>query len=231
MPGRCPGSAARDTRLPFDDPATGKWLTGSAGYAALVPHALPTECRALLDEGLRRDYVRTEQVQPVLRGQLDLRAQLTHRYGVVDRLHVRNFERRVDTWENLAQLPLPACPHLGPAGPGRRRGDRPAARPRAARGEPTAAEGPTLGSGRPADGRAGGAGVRRAAGGGRRGPGHQDERRDRHQLLTHIAGYTTPGGRHPGRSGVLGIDTRPAPEQAAQPLRELVAEFAAGGGS
>ncbi|MFF4044145.1 hypothetical protein [Streptomyces sp. NPDC001816] len=40
-----------------------------------------------------------------------------------------------------------------------------------------------------------------------------------------------PGGRHLGTIRALGIDTRPAPEQAAQPLRELVAKFAAGGGS
>ncbi|MFP8903186.1 McrC family protein [Streptomyces atacamensis] len=72
---------------------------------------------------------------------------------------------------------------------------------------------------------------------------------DRHQLLTYIAGYTTPDAPlaaivHPGPRGatrrtltiagprgtlgeirVLGLDTRLPPRQAAEPLRGLVAEF------
>ncbi|MGW2744463.1 McrC family protein [Streptomyces sp. NPDC001450] len=337
---------ARDTRLPFDDPASRKWLTGSAGYAAVVPHALLTECRALLDEGLRRDYVRTEQVQPVLRGQLDLRAQLTHRYGVVDRLHVRNFERRVDTWENLVcgaalhaaiplaadanlalalrdlaeRFPRPQLPVTAPRLLARARYTRLNSRYRPAHTWARL----VLGGGGVTDllhDRGLPAGslllrmdrlwevvVQRMAAraaqefGGRHvevaevpairtsdetGPYPQPFRPDilvrfedpearylpvdakyigydgkrlsaenRHQLLTYIAGYTTPdaplaalvhpgpegatsrtvridgpGGRHLGTIRVLGIDTRLTPEQAAQPLRELVAEFAAGGGS
>ncbi|MFJ5231365.1 PE-PGRS family protein [Kitasatospora sp. NPDC088391] len=78
---------------------------------------------------------------------------------------------------------------------------------------------------------------------------------DRHQLLTYIAGYTTPAAPvaaivHPARSGtshrtlrvlgprgplgaieVFGLDTRLPPEQAARPLREFIASFAAPAGS
>ncbi|ANP54088.1 5-methylcytosine-specific restriction enzyme subunit McrC [Streptomyces griseochromogenes] len=337
---------ASDTRLPLDGPAPRKWLTGTAGYAAVVPHALLAECRALLDEGLRRDYVRTEQVRPVLRGQLDLRAQLTHRYGAVDRLHVRNFERRVDIWENLicgaalraaiplaadanlalalrdlaARFPRPQLPATAPRLLARARYTRLNSRYRPAH----TWAGLVLGGGGVTDllhDRGLPAGslllrtdrlwevvVRRMAAraarefGGRHvevaevpairtsdeaGPYPQPFRPDalvrfedprtrflpvdakyigydgrrlsaenRHQLLTYIAGYTTadaplaalvhpspqgatsrtvridgPGGRHLGTIRVLGIDTRLAPDQAAQPLRELVAEFAAGGGS
>src|SRR5207248_872539 len=45
-------------------------------------------------------YVAEDRVEPVLRGRLDLRARTSGRYGMVDRLHVRTFERRSDVWEN-----------------------------------------------------------------------------------------------------------------------------------
>ncbi|MEU6995876.1 PE-PGRS family protein [Streptomyces sp. NPDC046465] len=75
---------------------------------------------------------------------------------------------------------------------------------------------------------------------------------DRHQLLTYIAGYTEPDAPlalvvHPSPDGhsrrllriagprgclglieVLGLDTRAAPKDAAGPLREAIARFAAG---
>ncbi|MFF4570129.1 McrC family protein [Streptomyces sp. NPDC001410] len=336
---------ARDTPVPHD-PTPRKWLTGKAGYADAVPHALLMECRALLTEGLRRDYVRTEQVQPVLRGQLDLRAQLTQRYGVVDQLHVRTFERQVDIWENLicgaalhAAIPLATdaslaralrdtAEHFPRPRPevtpsrllARARYTRHNSRYRAShswarlvfggggltdllcdRGLPAgslllgmdllwervvrrmAARAAADFGGRHVD-VTGGRAIRTSD---ETGPYPQPFRPDvlvrfedprarflpvdakyigydgkrlsagnRHQLLTYIAGYTTPdaplaalvhpspegatsrtvridgpGGRHLGTIRVLGIDTRLAPEQAAQPLRELVAEFAAGGGS
>jgi 5-methylcytosine-specific restriction enzyme subunit McrC len=77
---------------------------------------------------------------------------------------------------------------------------------------------------------------------------------DRHQLLTYIAGYTAPAAPlavivHPGPQGasrrtleikgpggrlglieVLGLDTSLTPQQAAEPLRELVAQFAGADG-
>ncbi|MGW1955220.1 McrC family protein [Streptomyces sp. NPDC001920] len=334
---------AQDVPVPHDQtPRT--WLTGKAGYASVVPHALLTECRALLDEGLRREYVRTEQEQPVLRGQLDLRTQLSRRYGAVDRLHVRTFERHLGTWENLicgAALHA-AIPLASDAGLARALRDLaehfPRPRPEVkASGLMARARYTRLNSRyRAAHTWArlvlGGGGVtdlltdrglpskslllgmdllwervvrRMAAGaaaefGGRRvdvtdgrairtsdehGPYRQPFKPDvllrfesptarylpidakyigydgkhisaenRHQLLTYIAGYTTPDAPfaaivHPGPEGatsrtvridgphahlgtikVLGIDTRLAPEQAARPLRDLVAQFAAGGG-
>ena len=336
---------ARGIPVPHD-PTTRKWLTGRAGYAAVVPHALLTECRALLDEGLRRDYIRTERVQPVLRGQLDLRAQLTRRYGAVDRLHVRTFERRVDTWENLvcgaalhAAIPLAADPELARAL--RETAERfPRPRPEVTPSRLLARARYTRVNSRYRNAHTwaqlvlGGGGVTdllsdrglpsgslllgmdrlwqlvvermaaRAAAecGGRSVPvtahrairtrcdetgpyrkpfepdvllrfedpkerflpvdakyigydGRHVSAGNRHQLLTYIAGYTTPDAPlavivHPAPQGatsrtvhidgprghlgtirVLGIDTRPAPDEAAAPLRDLVAEFAAGGGS
>ncbi|MYQ99401.1 MULTISPECIES: 5-methylcytosine restriction system specificity protein McrC [unclassified Streptomyces] len=338
---------AQDT--PVRHEATDRqWLTGSSGYTDVVPAALLAECRALLAEGLHRDYVRLERTEPVLRGQLDLRAQLTRRYGAVDRLHVRTFERDADVWENLicgaalhAAIPLTTDRDLiralrGTAAlfpqprPGvtasrllaRARYTRHNSRYRAAHSW----AGLVLGGGgltdllrdrglstgslllgmdllwervvqRMAAHAAAGYGGRRVdLGSGRaitthdeagpyprpfrpdvllRFPGREpgeparflpvdakyigyEGRRlsadNRHQLLTYIAGYTTPEAPlaaivHPaaqsfssrtvqlkgprGRLGVikvLGIDTRLAPEQAAQPLRDLVEEFAAGGG-
>lgn len=83
------------------EPTFRQWQTGSSGYVDAVLPALLTECRTLLSQGLRRDYVRTDRLEPVLRGQLDTMAQATRRYGAVDRLHVRTFERDVEIWENL----------------------------------------------------------------------------------------------------------------------------------
>ncbi|MBB4932743.1 5-methylcytosine-specific restriction enzyme subunit McrC [Lipingzhangella halophila] len=76
------------------------WTTGPGGFADLVVAALLAECRALAADGLRRDYVLRERVEPVLRGRLDATAQLARRYGRIDRLHVRAHERDADIWEN-----------------------------------------------------------------------------------------------------------------------------------
>jgi 5-methylcytosine-specific restriction enzyme subunit McrC len=92
---------AQGTRPVPHEPALRRWLIGSSGYAAIALAALLAECRNLLHDGLRRDYVPAERVEPVLRGRLDVRAQATRRYGAVDRLHVRTFERDEHIWENL----------------------------------------------------------------------------------------------------------------------------------
>ncbi|MFD7733056.1 McrC family protein [Kitasatospora phosalacinea] len=76
------------------------WATDRTGYADLVAAALLAECRTLLRDGLRRDYLAEDRVEPVLRGRLDVTAQATRRYGMLDKLHVRTFERRPDVWEN-----------------------------------------------------------------------------------------------------------------------------------
>ncbi len=76
------------------------WNTGRHGFADLAAAALVAECRTLLRGGLRRDYVRHDQVTTVLRGRLDTAAQVARRYGQLDRLHVRAFERDADIWEN-----------------------------------------------------------------------------------------------------------------------------------
>jgi 5-methylcytosine-specific restriction enzyme subunit McrC len=77
-----------------------RWATGPDGYADLVAAALLEECERLLREGLRRDYVRRRSVEPVLRGRLDVVAQATRRYGQLDQLHVRTFDREADIWDN-----------------------------------------------------------------------------------------------------------------------------------
>jgi 5-methylcytosine-specific restriction enzyme subunit McrC len=77
------------------------WPIGRDGYAGLVPAALLDECRLLLAQGLRRDYVRRRSVDSALRGQLDVEAQATRCYGAVNRLHLRTFEYEDGSWENL----------------------------------------------------------------------------------------------------------------------------------
>ncbi|UXY31078.1 McrC family protein [Streptomyces sp. HUAS TT20] len=77
-----------------------RWATGPDGYADLVAAALLEECEKLVREGLRRDYVRRQSLEPVLRGRLDAAAQATLRYGQLDRLYVRAFVRETDIWDN-----------------------------------------------------------------------------------------------------------------------------------
>ncbi|MGV9702745.1 McrC family protein [Streptomyces sp. NPDC003483] len=104
-------------------PATARrWVTGPDGYADLVAAALLDECERLLHEGLRRDYVRRRSVEPVLRGRLDVVAQATRRYGQLDQLHVRTFDREADIGDNRvlgsalkAALGLTSSPDLARA--------------------------------------------------------------------------------------------------------------------
>ncbi|MFF3335561.1 McrC family protein [Streptomyces sp. NPDC002888] len=104
-------------------PATARrWATGPDGYTDLVAAALLEQCERLLREGLRRDYVRRRSVEPVLRGRLDVAAQATRRYGQLDQLHVRTFDREADIWDNRvlgsalkAALGLTASPYLARA--------------------------------------------------------------------------------------------------------------------
>jgi 5-methylcytosine-specific restriction enzyme subunit McrC len=77
-----------------------RWATGPEGYADLVAAALLELCERLLREGLRRDYVRRQSLEPVLRGRLDVAAQTTLRYGQLDKLHIRTFDRETDIWDN-----------------------------------------------------------------------------------------------------------------------------------
>ncbi|PPS69066.1 MULTISPECIES: McrC family protein [Streptomyces] len=77
-----------------------RWATGPEGYADLVATALLAQCERLLREGLRRDYVRRQNLEPVLRGRLDVAAQTTLRYGQLDKLHTRTFDQETDIWDN-----------------------------------------------------------------------------------------------------------------------------------
>ncbi|MFF0529429.1 McrC family protein [Nocardia amikacinitolerans] len=90
---------ALGTPVPHET-TTRAWTVERDGFADVVAGALLAECRTLLRDGLRRDYVRTEHVGPVLRGRLDAAAQATKRFGMLDRLHMRTFDREVDIWEN-----------------------------------------------------------------------------------------------------------------------------------
>ncbi|MGW5440227.1 McrC family protein [Nocardia asteroides] len=77
------------------------WQTHRHGLPDLVAAALLNECRTLLRDGLRRDYVSHDVLEPVLRGRLDIVAQATKRYGRLDQLHSRTFDRAIEIWENL----------------------------------------------------------------------------------------------------------------------------------
>ncbi|MFD4402353.1 McrC family protein [Nocardia sp. NPDC058499] len=108
------------TAAPAPHPATLRnWQVDRHGVPDIVAAALLHECRALLRDGLRRDYIRHDTVEPVLRGRLDTVAQATKQYGLLDRLHNRTFDRDITIWENqLCGLALRAArtmvadPHL-----------------------------------------------------------------------------------------------------------------------
>jgi hypothetical protein len=88
----------------------------------LVAAALLEQCVKLVRDGLRRDYVRRQSLEPVLRGHLDFAAQVTRRYGQLDQLHIRTFDRETDIWDNRV-LGMVSCgkppatpPSAGPCG-------------------------------------------------------------------------------------------------------------------
>ncbi|MFE4512715.1 PE-PGRS family protein [Kitasatospora sp. NPDC056783] len=325
------------------EPTLRRWRTSSTGYADVVLPALLAECQTLLRRGLNRGYQQTERVEPTLRGRLDIHRQIVRRYGAVDRLHVRTFERDLAIWENqicgaalAAAVPLAAGrpalageletaaarfprPHLGATVTRllrRARYTRLNEHYRAAHvwsalvlggggvSDLLAHRGTHAGSvllhldrlwelvvrrmaadaahtvdgrlARPEEGR-----IQTFGGLGRSDPSFRPDTLlafdntpetrfltidakhkalqsadvgapDRHQLLTYIAGYTTPAAPtavivHPAHDGsshrtlriqgprgllgvidVLGLDTRLPPRQAAEPLRTLIADFAAG---
>jgi 5-methylcytosine-specific restriction enzyme subunit McrC len=99
---------------PLRPPPRRGWYTADDGLTDLVVAALVDECRELIRHGLRRDYRGEDRVEPVLRGRLDLRAQISRRYGMVDRLQVRTFDRHSDVWENqVCHAALAAGTRLG----------------------------------------------------------------------------------------------------------------------
>ncbi|MGC0377625.1 McrC family protein [Streptomyces sp. SAI-229] len=102
IPGdRLMGWLAYALGAPAPLPVTSRhWATGPEGYADLVAAAMLEQCEQLLREGLRRDYVRRQNLEPVLRGRLDIVAQTTRRYGQLDELHTRTFDRKTDIWDN-----------------------------------------------------------------------------------------------------------------------------------
>lgn len=77
-----------------------RWRTGSTGFTDVVLPALLAECQTLLRRGLNRGYRPAERVEPTLRGRLDVHRQVVRRYGAVDRLHIRTYEREPVIWEN-----------------------------------------------------------------------------------------------------------------------------------
>ncbi|RTL66999.1 MAG: PE-PGRS family protein [Pseudonocardiaceae bacterium] len=87
--------------VPVDAESSRTWEVGAGGLRDLVTAALVSECTRLVRDGLRLDYRREQAVDTVLRGRLDVRAQVTQRYGQIDRLHLDRFGRRTDVWENV----------------------------------------------------------------------------------------------------------------------------------
>ncbi|ANZ34893.1 hypothetical protein BBK82_01155 [Lentzea guizhouensis] len=77
-----------------------RWDTDGAYFPDMAVEALLDECRTLLRDQLRKDYQPSNTVEPAIRGRLDLTRQATHRYGMLDRLHVRTFDRTAQIWEN-----------------------------------------------------------------------------------------------------------------------------------
>jgi 5-methylcytosine-specific restriction enzyme subunit McrC len=92
-------SYALDVSVPTSVGAR-RWATALDGFADLLVTALLEECERLVREGLRRDYVRRDGVEPALRGRLDIASQAIRRYGQLDRLHVRTFDRETNIWDN-----------------------------------------------------------------------------------------------------------------------------------
>lgn len=90
---------AQGTPVPHESTIR-RWAVDEHGLPDLVAAALAAECRNLLRDGLRRDYLPRDVVEPVLRGRVDLLAQATKRFGMVDRIYARTYERDVQVWEN-----------------------------------------------------------------------------------------------------------------------------------
>ncbi|MFD5826958.1 McrC family protein [Lentzea sp. NPDC060358] len=79
---------------------TSSWDTDGSHFGDMVVEALINECRLLLAAQLRKDYQRREAVDGVMRGSLDVAKQATLRFGMIDKLHVRTFDRSTDICEN-----------------------------------------------------------------------------------------------------------------------------------
>lgn len=79
---------------------TRPWDAEGTYFPDMVVTALLNECRTLVTSQLRKDYQRNESVDGVLRGRLDVAKQATRRFGMVDKLHVRTFDRTAEIWEN-----------------------------------------------------------------------------------------------------------------------------------
>ncbi|MFC4950725.1 5-methylcytosine restriction system specificity protein McrC [Pseudonocardia sp. GCM10023141] len=86
---------------PTDVASTRRWSVDATGLPDIVVSALVKECATIARDGLHRDYRRNEAVDTVLRGRLDIRRQMSRRYGQVDVLHMHRFDREVEVWENL----------------------------------------------------------------------------------------------------------------------------------
>ncbi|MEU7481289.1 hypothetical protein AB0A63_35305 [Lentzea sp. NPDC042327] len=76
------------------------WDADGDYFPDMAVEALLDECRTLLRDQLRKDYQPRQTVEAAVRGRLDLTRQATHRFGMLDRLHVRTFDRTVQIWEN-----------------------------------------------------------------------------------------------------------------------------------
>lgn len=76
----------------------------SAGPTGLlcdaIVRALVEECRSLLRVGLRRDYVRQRAVESSVRGRIDVTAQATRRFGLLNGFHLHTVDRVAEVWEN-----------------------------------------------------------------------------------------------------------------------------------
>jgi 5-methylcytosine-specific restriction enzyme subunit McrC len=80
------------------------WLLSKNGYRStdMIVAALVEECRFLLRDGLRREYVRNSSIEAHVNGRLNFVAQATRAYGRADRFHVSTYRQVSQTWENLA---------------------------------------------------------------------------------------------------------------------------------
>lgn len=77
-----------------------RWDVEGDYFPDMVVMALLDECRTLLRDQLHKDYQAQDTLEPTVRGRLDFTRQATQRYGMLDRLHVRTFDRTPAIWEN-----------------------------------------------------------------------------------------------------------------------------------
>ncbi len=80
--------------------ASAQWKRGEVSLPDLAAAALIAACQTLTRDGLRRDYRAADVVSATIRGRVDVKRQISQRYGQVDQVYQRSTERTTAIWEN-----------------------------------------------------------------------------------------------------------------------------------